>query len=190
MGNFALTQGGRRFYNRRTPLSRRRGRTSKNPTAGHPDRGVRIVGPVSPMDRPDPNETNRPQAGVALRQRRVQTPEPEGLNNLTEPIRPRIQTRLDGGSVFFGEKKMKHFCVDTKLKHFCVDTKIKHFRVDLKVCEGCGGLWLRAHKQIQNHGVYCRSCASWLSEFPAPRGRSRAGRKPRLQLVPCTGGSR
>lgn len=74
------------------------------------------------------------------------------------------------------ERKMKHFCVEKRLKQFCVE---------LKVCEGCGGLWLRA----QNHGVYCRKCALLLSEFPAPRGRSRAGRKPKVRLVVCQGGN-
>jgi hypothetical protein len=53
---------------------------------------------------------------------------------------------------------------------------MKYLRMDLKVCEGCGTLWLRT---ITSNGVYCRSCATRLSEFPAPRGRSRAGRKPR-----------
>lgn len=61
---------------------------------------------------------------------------------------------------------------------------MKHFRVELKVCEGCGALWLRS----QNHGVYCRICALRLSEFPAPRGRSRAGRKRKLRLALCEGG--
>lgn len=67
---------------------------------------------------------------------------------------------------------------------------MKHFCVDLKVCEGCGGLWLRAQERIQNHGVYCRSCALLLSEFPAPRQRSRAGRKRKLRLAVCEGGSK
>ena len=64
--------------------------------------------------------------------------------------------------------------------------KMKHFCVELKVCEGCGGLWLRA----RNHGVYCRGCALRLSEFPAPRQRSRAGRKPKVRLAVCEGGQR
>lgn len=85
---------------------------------------------------------------------------------------------------------MKHFCVDRKIKHFCVDRKIKQFCVELKVCEGCGGLWLRAQNGNQNHGVYCRNCALRLSEFPAPRGRSRAGRKPKLRLAVCEGGTK
>lgn len=46
------------------------------------------------------------------------------------------------------------------------------FRMELKVCEGCGALWLRA----VGSGVYCRGCALWLSEFPAPRARSRRAR--------------
>ena len=76
------------------------------------------------------------------------------------------------------EKRMKHFCVDTKVKHFCVE---------LKVCEGCGGLWLRGPERKQAHGVYCRSCALRLSDFPAPRGRSQAGRKRKLRLMVCDG---
>jgi hypothetical protein len=64
--------------------------------------------------------------------------------------------------------------------------QMKHFCVDLKVCEGCGGLWLRA----DNHGVYCRRCSLMLSEFPAPRGRSRAGRKRKVRLVVCEGGTK
>jgi hypothetical protein len=40
---------------------------------------------------------------------------------------------------------------------------MKDFCVELKVCEACGALWLRA----VDHGVYCRGCALWLSEFPA-----------------------
>lgn len=70
------------------------------------------------------------------------------------------------------------------MKHFCVERKIKHLCLELKVCEGCGALWLRA----QNQGAYCRSCALRLSEFPAPRGRSRAGRKRKLRLAVCEGG--
>jgi hypothetical protein len=69
-------------------------------------------------------------------------------------------------------------------------SKMKHLSVDLKVCEGCGGLWLRAQSSIGPHGVYCRACALRLSEFPAPRGRSRAGRKPKLRVVLCEGGAR
>ena len=65
---------------------------------------------------------------------------------------------------------------------------MKHFCVDLKVCEGWGGLWLRAQDRIQNHGVYAGSCALLLvSEFPAPRGRSRAGRKRKLRLAVVQG---
>lgn len=75
------------------------------------------------------------------------------------------------------EKNMKHFCVEKKAKHLCVE---------LKVCEGCGALWLRA----QNHGTYCRKCALRLSEFPAPRERSRAGRKPKLRMLVCEGGAK
>jgi hypothetical protein len=63
---------------------------------------------------------------------------------------------------------------------------MKYFCVELKVCEGCGGLWLRA----QNHGVYCRPCALRLSDFPAPRERSRAGRKRKVRMVVLEGGAR
>jgi hypothetical protein len=75
------------------------------------------------------------------------------------------------------------------MKHFCVDKKLNHSCVELKVCEGCGGLWLRARNGSQNHGVYCRRCALRLSEFPAPRGRSRAGRKRKVRVVVCEGGA-
>jgi hypothetical protein len=71
-----------------------------------------------------------------------------------------------------------------------LERKMKHFCVDLKVCEGCGGLWLRAQYGNQHHGVYCRRCALLLSEFPAPRQRSRAGRKRKLQLAVCEGGTK
>ena len=57
---------------------------------------------------------------------------------------------------------------------------MNYLRLDLKVCEGCGTLWLRS---VTSNGVYCRSCATRLSEFPAPRGKSRAGRKPRLARI-------
>jgi len=52
---------------------------------------------------------------------------------------------------------------------------MKEFRVELKVCEGCGGLWLRARgMQTENCGAYCNSCVRWLSEFPSPkRGQAR-----------------
>ena len=64
---------------------------------------------------------------------------------------------------------------------------MKDFAVELKVCEACGGLWVRA----QNDGVYCRRCALWLAEFPAPKGRSRRGRKPRSERMEgCLGVSR
>jgi hypothetical protein len=48
------------------------------------------------------------------------------------------------------------------------------FRVELKVCEGCGGLWLRAQElKAERQGAYCSSCVQWLAEFPAPkRGRT------------------
>lgn len=69
-------------------------------------------------------------------------------------------------------------------------SKMKYLSVELKVCEGCGGLWLRAQKGSQHLGVYCRGCALRLSEFPAPRGRSRAGRKPKVRMTVCEGGAR
>jgi hypothetical protein len=52
---------------------------------------------------------------------------------------------------------------------------MKEFRVELKVCEGCGGLWLRAREvDAGRQGVYCNSCVQWLAEFPAPkRGQAR-----------------
>ena len=50
-------------------------------------------------------------------------------------------------------------------------------RVELKVCEGCGALWVRP----TGSGVYCRGCTKYLAEFPAPRGKRRAGRKPRCE---------
>jgi hypothetical protein len=44
------------------------------------------------------------------------------------------------------------------------------FRVELKVCEGCGGLWLRARElKTEKHGAYCSSCVRWLAEFPEPK---------------------
>jgi hypothetical protein len=48
-------------------------------------------------------------------------------------------------------------------------------RVELKVCEGCGGLWLRARElKAERQGAYCFSCVQWLAEFPAPkRGQAR-----------------
>ena len=57
---------------------------------------------------------------------------------------------------------------------------MKQFRVELKVCEGCGGLWLRAREL--NAGAYCSSCVQWLAEFPEPkrtRSRTEAQRKRR-----------
>jgi len=77
---------------------------------------------------------------------------------------------------------------------------MKDFRVELKVCEACGALWLRA----VDHGVYCRGCALWLSEFPASVGQSLRVRsretgstqpqvkpaRPALRLEVLAGGSR
>jgi hypothetical protein len=74
---------------------------------------------------------------------------------------------------------------------------MKDFCVELKVCEACGALWLRAAES----GVYCRGCASWLSEFPASmaegfRVRNKDGRYGRQRpalgvpaLTVCVGGS-
>ena len=46
---------------------------------------------------------------------------------------------------------------------------MNNFCVELKVCEGCGALFLRARgPNVVGHGMYCRGCALWLSEFPAP----------------------
>ncbi len=56
---------------------------------------------------------------------------------------------------------------------------MKHICMQLKVCEACGALWLRAFDQ----GVYCGSCATALADFPAPRGRSRRGRKPKARIA-------
>ena len=59
---------------------------------------------------------------------------------------------------------------------------MKEFRVDLKVCEGCGGLWLRAREVGRQCGAYCNSCVRWLAEFPAPKrpqSRSELQRKRR-----------
>jgi hypothetical protein len=64
---------------------------------------------------------------------------------------------------------------------------MKDFRVDLKVCEACGALWLRA----TGHGVYCRGCSLWLSEFPAPRASSRrVQRRTTVSTMVCVGGAR
>ncbi len=51
---------------------------------------------------------------------------------------------------------------------------------ELKVCEGCGTLWVRTNAA---DGVYCRSCAAKLREFPAPRGKRGGGRKKRVRSV-------
>jgi len=142
-----------------------------------------MLRPVSPMDRPEPTENKQtPRVGVALRRaRRVQTPPP---GDLEQPERAHpTATRPDGGVMCLGEKHMKHFCVDTKIKPICLDRKIRPICLELKVCEGCGALWIRA----RNHGAYCRQCAVTLSDFPPPRGRSRAGRKPKLRLAVCEG---
>lgn len=141
------------------------------------------LGSGSPTDRPVPTEYKQtPWWGGTAPGKRAQAPPPGDLKAAwPSPSDRRNPTRLDGGVVRLGEEKMKHFCVDRRIKHSCVD---------LKVCEGCGGLWLRAQNGNQNHGVYCRNCSLRLSEFPPPRGRSRAGRKPKLRLVVCEGGTK
>jgi hypothetical protein len=60
-------------------------------------------------------------------------------------------------------------------------------RVELKVCEGCGGLWLRT----LGDGVYCRGCAAWLSEFPAPAYRGGRGKRRKTERAArLAGGAR
>lgn len=56
---------------------------------------------------------------------------------------------------------------------------MKQICMQLKICEACGALWVRA----LNNGVYCQRCEVLLAEFPAPRGRSRRGRRPRAAQV-------
>lgn len=48
---------------------------------------------------------------------------------------------------------------------------MNYLRMELKVCEGCGALWLRAGIEA---GVYCRTCARKLAEFPPAKGRRQA----------------
>jgi hypothetical protein len=65
-------------------------------------------------------------------------------------------------------------------------------RVELKVCEGCGGLWLRARGHTSS-GAYCNSCARWLSEFPAPkrtRNSAQRMRRHRNRASRSAGGSK
>lgn len=60
---------------------------------------------------------------------------------------------------------------------------MNHLRMDLKVCEGCGGLWIRAGKE---EGVYCRRCSVKLAEFPTGRPKRRrvkCGGRPRKNAV-------
>lgn len=112
-----------------------------------------------------PRQTD-PQPGVALRRERECKRLPAGSQAACASPSDRAFRRGSTGELCALETaKMKHFCVE------------------LKVCEGCGGLWIRA----RNHGVYCRSCALLLSEFPPPRGRSKAGRKRKLRLALCEG---
>ena len=66
---------------------------------------------------------------------------------------------------------------------------MNYLRMDLKVCEGCGALWLRAGIE---EGVYCRSCAALLAEFPKPGSRgARMSRRrvTRTRVAHCAGGA-
>ena len=54
---------------------------------------------------------------------------------------------------------------------------MKYLRRDLKVCEGCGGLWVRAAEETA--GVYCRHCRPLMADLP-PRRRLRPGRPCRV----------
>jgi len=65
------------------------------------------------------------------------------------------------------------------------EERMNYLRVEIKVCEACGTLWLRAVSQ----GVYCKECATLLSEFPAVR-KSRRGRKRASTRMACAGGGR
>ena len=49
-----------------------------------------------------------------------------------------------------------------------LENEMNDLRMELKVCEGCGALWVRTGATA---GVYCRSCAGRLSQFPAPKSR-------------------
>jgi hypothetical protein len=72
---------------------------------------------------------------------------------------------------------------------------MNYLRMDLKVCEGCGALWLR---MCAMKGVYCRSCAAKLAEFPPPRVRRNGGKRTLLKRAAgcgaagasCAGGAR
>jgi hypothetical protein len=48
-----------------------------------------------------------------------------------------------------------------------------YLRVFLKVCQGCGGLWLRAENGSE---VYCLPGVRKLSKFPQVRDRRKVGR--------------
>lgn len=63
-----------------------------------------MLEPVSPMDRPDPTNTNRPQAGGGTAPVKSAYAAAGSLSSLCEPIRPLIPTRLDRGVVCLGEK--------------------------------------------------------------------------------------
>jgi hypothetical protein len=150
------------------------GRTRKpiTPAAAIPDRVS--LGPVSPMDRPGPTDNKQtPGWGwYCAEQESAYAATGRSQTSLHEPDPTADEARQ--GSCVPWREAMKHFCVDRKPRHLCLE---------LKVCEGCGALWLRA----QNHGAYCRRCALRLSDFPPPRGRSRAGRKRKIHLAVCTG---
>jgi hypothetical protein len=53
---------------------------------------------------------------------------------------------------------------------------MEYLRRYLKVCEGCGGLWVRAGVAA---GVYCRHCGPRMADLPAQR-RLRPGRPCRI----------
>jgi hypothetical protein len=52
-------------------------------------------------------------------------------------------------------------------------------RLELKVCEGCGGLWVRAQGRTN---PYCVGCSQRLSDFP------RGTRRPKPTVQRCRGG--
>jgi hypothetical protein len=52
-----------------------------------------------------------------------------------------------------------------------MENRMNHLCMDLKVCEGCGGLWIRAGVA---EGVYCRRCVARLAELPQRRPRGKA----------------
>jgi hypothetical protein len=72
---------------------------------------------------------------------------------------------------------------------------MKDFYVELKICEGCGGLWLRARElEASKRGAYCSGCVRWLAEFPEQkraqgqvRGESQRKRRRRNRAVRANG---